>query len=78
MRIHCALAVASTIMLGLGLKLTVLTAPIAAADVSFTKGASIDTSVMHHRIHNLPIENFYDMTFAFPERGGSDDLPSNP
>ncbi|CAN7760744.1 hypothetical protein LJR220_002682 [Bradyrhizobium sp. LjRoot220] len=56
-------------MAGLGLKLIVFTAPIAAADGSFAKDASVDTSVMHHRVHNLPIENVHDMTFVFPERG---------
>jgi hypothetical protein len=63
MRAHPVIAIATLILVGVGvgLKLTFFPAPIAAADVGSTKSVSIDVSGMHHAIKSLPEENFLDM-----------------
>ena len=65
MRTHPVVAVVTLILVGVGIKLTFFSAPIAAADVGSTKSVSIDVSGMHHAIKSLPAENFHDMTFVF-------------
>jgi hypothetical protein len=69
MRAHHAIAVLTVILVGFGLKLTFFSAPIAAAVVGSTKSVSIDVSEMQHKIKNLPVENFHDMTFVFSNGG---------
>jgi hypothetical protein len=69
MRAHPVIAVATLFLAGVGLKLTFFSAPIAAADVGSTKSVSIDVSQMHHKIKNLPVEHFHDMTFVFSNGG---------
>ncbi len=69
MRAHPVFAVGTLILVGVGVKLTFFSAPIAAADVGSTKSASIDVSGMHHEIKSLPVENFRDMTFVFSSGG---------
>jgi len=66
MRAHPVIAVATLILVGVGVKLTFFSAPIAAADVRSTKSASTDVAEMHRGIKDLPVENFHDMTFVFP------------
>lgn len=72
MRAHPVIAIATLILVGVGvgLKLTFFSAPIATADVGSTKSVSIDVSGMHHAIKSLPEENFLDMTFVFSSGGG--------
>jgi len=65
MRTHPIVAVVTLILVGVGVKLTFFSAPIAAADVDSTKSVSTDVSGMHHAIKSLPEENFHDMTFVF-------------
>lgn len=65
MRAHPEIPVVTMILVGLGLKLF-FSAPISTTDVGSTKRVTIEISEMHHRIKNLPVENFLDMTFAFP------------
>ena len=65
MRTHHAIAIVTVILVGFGLRLTFFSGPIAAADVNSTKSVSMDVSEMHHKITNLPMENFHDMTFVF-------------
>jgi type IV secretory pathway protease TraF len=69
MRARHVIAVMTVIAVGFGLKLTFFSAPIAAADVGSTKSVSMDISEMHHKIKNLPVENFDDMTFVFSNGG---------
>ncbi len=69
MRARHVIAVMTVIAVGFGLKLTFFSAPIAAADVGSTKSVSMDISEMHHKIKNLPVENFHDMTFVFSNGG---------
>ncbi|PJG55565.1 hypothetical protein CVM73_08335 [Bradyrhizobium forestalis] len=69
MRAHPVVAVAILILVGVGVKLTFFSAPIAAAGVSSTKTVSIDVSGMHRAIKSLPAENFHDMTFVFSSGG---------
>ena len=71
MRAHPVIAIATLILVGVGLgvKLTFFSAPVAAADVGSTS-VSIDVSGMQHAIKSLPTENFHDMTFVFSSGGG--------
>lgn len=69
MRAHLVIAVATLIVIGVGVKLTYFSAPIAAADVGSTKSVSIDILAMHHAIKSLPAANFHDMTFVFSSGG---------
>jgi hypothetical protein len=69
MRAHPVIAVATIILVGVGVKLTFFSAPIAAAEVGSTKSVSIVVSGMHHEIKSLPVENFHDMTFVFSSGG---------
>ena len=69
MRARPVIAVATLILVGVGVKLTFFSAPIAAADVGSTKSVSIDVSGIHHAIKSLPAENFHDMTFVFSSGG---------
>ena len=69
MRAHPVIAVATLILVGVGVKLTFFSAPIAAADVGSTKSVSIDVSAMQHATKSLPAENFHDMTFVFSSGG---------
>jgi hypothetical protein len=66
MRAGHVIAVVTVILVGFGLKLTFFSGPIAAADVG---SVSMDISEMHHKIKNLPVENFHDMTFVFSNDG---------
>ncbi|MEH2522949.1 MULTISPECIES: hypothetical protein [unclassified Bradyrhizobium] len=66
MRAHPVVAVATLILVGVGVKLTFFSAPMAAADVRSTKSASIDVAEIHREIKDLPVENFHDMTFVSP------------
>jgi hypothetical protein len=70
MRARPVIAVATLILVGVGVKLTFFSAPIAAADVGSTKSVSIDVSGIHHAIKSLPAETFHDMTFVFSSGGG--------
>jgi hypothetical protein len=56
MRSHHAIAVVTVLLVGIGLKLTFFSAPIAAADVRSTKSVSIDVSEMHQKIKNPPVD----------------------
>ncbi|MDE5454292.1 hypothetical protein GWE18_15895 [Bradyrhizobium sp. CSA112] len=47
MRAHPVVAVATLILVGVGVKLTFFSAPMAAADVRSTKSASIDVAEIH-------------------------------
>jgi Bacterial regulatory helix-turn-helix protein, lysR family len=69
MRAHHAIAVVTVILVGFGLKLTLFSGPIAAADVGSAKRVGIDVSEMHQNIKNLPVEKFNDMTFVFSNDG---------
>ena len=64
MRAHPVVAVATLILVGVGVKLTFFSAPMAAADVRFTKSASIDVAEIQREIKDLPVENLHDMTFV--------------
>jgi hypothetical protein len=61
------IAVLVTVLLvGISVKLTLLTAPTAEADSLPIKGVSIDVSQMHQITTNLPAQKFHDMTLVFP------------
>ncbi len=59
----------TVILVGFSLKLTFFSGPIAAADVGSTRSVSMDISEMYHKIKNLPVEKFHDMTFVFSNGG---------
>jgi hypothetical protein len=67
MRSHYAIAVVAVILVGFGLKLIFLSAPIAEADVGFVGSVRMDVSEMHQNIKNLPADKFHDMTFVFSD-----------
>jgi hypothetical protein len=66
---HHLIAVVAVILVGVGVKLFFFSGPIAAADVGSTRSVSIDVSEMQHKIKNLPVEKFHDMTFEFTNGG---------
>ena len=69
MRTHHAIAGATVILAGLGLKLTFFSAPIAAADVGAVTSVRIDVSAMQRTIGKLPVQTFDDMTVVFSSGG---------
>jgi hypothetical protein len=68
MRAQHVIAVAAVILVGFGLKLTFLSAPVAEADVGSVKSVTIDISQAHQNFRNLPVEKVRDMTSVFPGR----------
>jgi hypothetical protein len=66
MRIHTAVALAALILVGLGAKLFLFSAPPAEATISDIQSSSMDISKMHeNRI--LPVQKMHDMTFVYSE-----------
>jgi hypothetical protein len=64
MRAH-HIVVAALILIGIGVKVTVVSTMTAEADSRAKR--SVDASQMQQ---NLPVEEFHDMTFVFPVRPG--------
>jgi hypothetical protein len=67
MRAHHAIAVVAIILIGLGLKLTLFSAPPADADTRAVESLHIDVSQLQQNIKNLPEQKMHDMTFVFSE-----------
>jgi hypothetical protein len=67
MRTHHAIAVVAIILIGLGLKLTLFSAPPADADTRAVESLHIDVSQLQQNIKNLPEQKAHDMTFVFSE-----------
>jgi hypothetical protein len=67
MRTHHAIAVVAIILIGLGLKLTLFSAPPADADTRAVESLHIDVSQLQQNIKNLPEQRAHDMTFVFSE-----------
>ena len=67
MRTHHAIAVVAIILIGLGLKLTLFSAPPADADTRAVESLYIDVSQLQQNIKDLPEQKAHDMTFVFPE-----------
>ena len=65
MRSHHAIAIATVILIGFGVKLFFF-APSAVADVRAVRGVSMDVSHMHEN-QNLLVQSFHDMTFVFSD-----------
>jgi hypothetical protein len=63
MRAHPIVAVASAILVGLGVKLTFFSAPVAAVDREATRNVNIDG--FQGRAEKLPVQKLHDMTFVF-------------
>jgi hypothetical protein len=64
MRAHYAVAVVAVILVGVGVKLLVFSAPTAEADVPVV---SMDISKMHENSKNLSTQQMHDMTFVFSD-----------
>ena len=69
MRAHHVIAVVAVILVGVGVNLFLFSGPVIAADAGSTRSVSMDVSEMHHKIKNLPVEKFHDMTFVFSNGG---------
>jgi hypothetical protein len=67
MRTHHAIAFVAIILIGLGLKLTLFSAPPADADTRAVESLHIDVSQLQQNIKNLPEQKAHDMTFVFSE-----------
>ena len=63
MRARDVIAVASILVL-VGVKLTFLAVPIAAADAR--SSGSVDVFQIHQSITKLPVQEIHDMSFVFP------------
>ncbi len=65
MRARHVIAVAFILVL-VGVKLTFLAVPIAAADARSTVSGSVDVFQIHQSITQLPVQEIHDMSFVFP------------
>jgi hypothetical protein len=65
MRAHYAVAIVVSILLGLGLKLFVFSAPAAGTNAT-AKGGGMDVSKMHEG-KTLPRATMHDMTFVYSD-----------
>jgi hypothetical protein len=65
MRTHHAIVVVALILIGLGLKLTLFSAPAADADTRAVESLHIDVSQLQQDTKNLPEQKAHDMTFVF-------------
>jgi hypothetical protein len=65
MRARHFIAVAFILVL-VGVKLTFLAVPIAAADARSSVGGSVDVFQIHHTVGTLPLQNVHDTSFVFP------------
>jgi hypothetical protein len=65
MRAHHPIAIVAPILVGLGVKLIFFPAPIVEGDVRSVE--SMDVSEMQRNVRDLPVEQYHDMTFVFPE-----------
>ena len=63
MRAHPAIAIATVILVGFGVKLAFFPAPIASADRGSAKSVSMDAS--ERRTKDLPVQKIHDTTFVF-------------
>jgi hypothetical protein len=57
---------AAFILVLVGVKLTFLAVPIAAADARSSVGGSVDVFQIHQTVGALPLQNVHDMSFVFP------------
>ena len=65
MRARHVIAVAFVLVL-VGVKLTLLAVPIAAADAHASVGASVEVFQMYETVGTLPLQNVHDMSLVFP------------
>ena len=63
MRAHPIVAIASVILVGLGVKLTFLSAPVASADRGPARNVNMNASP--GQVTKLPVQKIHDMTFVF-------------
>jgi len=54
------------ILVLVGVKLTFLAVPIAAADARSTVSGGVDVFQIHQSITQLPVQEIHDMSFVFP------------
>jgi hypothetical protein len=65
MRARHVIVVAFVLAL-VGVKLTFLAVPIAAADAPSGVGGGVDVFQIHETVGTLPQQNVHDMSFVFP------------
>jgi hypothetical protein len=65
MRARDVIAVAFILVL-VGVKLTFLAVPIAAADARSSGSGSVDVFQIRQSITKLPVQEIHDMSFVFP------------
>jgi hypothetical protein len=65
MRARHVIAVAFVLVL-VGVKLTFLAVPIAAADARSGVGGGVDVVQIHETVGTLPLQNVHDMSLVFP------------
>ena len=65
MRARHVIAVAFILVL-VGVKLTFLAVPIAAADARSIESGSVDVFQIHQTVGKLPVQKVHDMSFVFP------------
>jgi hypothetical protein len=63
MRAHPIIAVVSIILIGVGVKLTFFSAPVASAVQDAARNVNIDA--FQGKTRNLPVQKIHDMTFVF-------------
>jgi hypothetical protein len=65
MRAHHAIAVVVVFLVGLGLKLSLFSAPSAEAETGSIENFRVDVFNMQRNVQTLPVEKSYDMTFVY-------------
>jgi hypothetical protein len=62
---HHVIAVVAAILIGVGVKLMLFTAPTAEADVLSVKSMGVDVAQLHRNAKNLPVQTLHDMSLVF-------------
>jgi len=64
---HVIIAAVAVILIGFGVTLIFFLAPTAEANLSRSKGVSMDISEVQRSTKNLPVQKIHDMTFVFSD-----------
>jgi hypothetical protein len=60
-----AIAIAASVLVGIGVKLIFFTPQTAEADALSNKSVGVDVSQLHQHARNLPVEKLHDMSLVF-------------
>ncbi len=72
MHAHHVIAVVAAILIGVGVKLMLITAPTAEADLLSVKSVGVDVAQLHPNAKNVPAQKFHDMSLVLPGGDRSD------